>query len=369
VLDDLDRRLAFTRLPDPVPGEPWRWGADLAFMRALLAHWREGFDWRRWEGRLNAYPQYLARIDDDEIHFLIERGSGGAPLPIILTHGWPGSVFELVELIDPLAHPERYGGAADDAFTVVVPSLPGFGFSPAPSSLLKPQDVALLWRGLMEEVLGFDRYVAHGGDTGAAITSWMGLDHRRALPAIHLSNAVLFAGWTLEAHPAVGEEAAYLTQQQERLKGEDAYQHLHAEKPATLGFALADSPIGLAAWITEKFHGWTAPGDPTLTSIPLSHILANVMAYWLSRSQPVHWMYQSFRDLSGYALPPGRRVDTPTGFTLFPKDIVVPPPRSWLERAYNVAAVRVATNGGHFPGIESAALLCDELRGFFRRYR
>jgi microsomal epoxide hydrolase len=369
VLDDLDRRLAATRLPPATPDEPWRWGADLSYMRALLARWQAGFAWRDWEARLNSYPQYLAHIDRTDVHFLIERAPSPDALPIVLTHGWPGSVFELIDLVDPLAHPERHGGSAKDAFTVVLPSLPGFGFAPAPSSLLTPRDVASLWRRLMEDVLGFDRYVAHGGDTGATITSWMGFDRSSRLRAIHLNTAVLFAEWTLETQPPDQEEIAYLSSQQHRLSGEDAYQHVHAEKPATLGFALTDSPLGLAAWIAEKFHGWTAPGEATLNTIPVDHVLATVTSYWVGASQPIHWMYQSLRDLSGYRLPAGRRVDTPTGFCLFPKDIVVSPPRSWLERAYAVASLSVANTGGHFPGVESVKYLVDDIRNFFRAYR
>lgn len=368
-LADLDRRLATTRWPAPAPGAPWRWGTDLDFMQSLVTHWRERFDWRHWEARLNAYPQYMAAMGDVDVHFIVEQGSGDNPLPLILTHGWPGSPFELIALIDPLAHPERYGGATADAFTVVVPSLPGFGLSPAPDTILGPRELASTWHCLMKDVLGFDRYVAHGGDTGATISSWMGLDHLPQLPAIHLNTPVVIADWTLESSPPDADEADFIERQRQRLSGEDAYQHLHAEKPATLSFALTDSPVGLAAWIAEKFHGWTAPGEQMLSTISLDHIIANVMVYWTGASAPVHWLYQSFRDMSGYRLPPGRRIDTPTGFCLFPNDIVVPPPRQWLERSYNVANVTLATQGGHFPGIESVELLTNDMRDFFRGHR
>jgi microsomal epoxide hydrolase len=299
----------------------------------------------------------------------VERGSGRDPLPIVLTHGWPGSVFELISLVEPLAHPERVGRPASDAFTVIVPSLPGFGFSSAPDRVLSPHDVAAMWHELMTERLGFSRYVAHGGDTGATVTSWLGLDYREIIPAIHLNTAVLQAQWTLEYHPLQPAEKIFLAKQTERLKGEDAYQRVHAEKPATLSFGLADSPVGLAAWILEKFHGWTVPGERVPPPLELDLMIANIMTYWLFTPQPVHWMYQSLADLSGYRLPPGRRVETPTGFCLFPKDIVVPPPRAWLERAYNVSRITLAADGGHFPGMQSGTFLADDVRDFFRPFR
>jgi len=369
VLADLSRRLAATRWPSPAPGAPWRWGTDSTFLQSLVLHWLGRFDWREWESRLNGYPQYIATLSGIEVHVLVERGSGTRPLPIILSHGWPGSVFELLDLIEPLAHPERFGGSTDDAFTVVLPSLPGFGFSPAPDRVLAPADVAQLWHRLMTEYLGFDRYVAHGGDTGAAITSWLGLRQRDSLPAIHLNTSVLQAGWSLERQPPDIEEMDFFQTQQARLAGEDAYQHIHAEKPATLAFGLRDSPVGLAAWIVEKYHGWTDPAAPGVPGIGLDALIANIMAYWVGTFEPVHWMYQSLQNFAGYTLPPGQRVETPTGFCLFPNDIVVPPPRRWLERAYNVAAVTRAPTGGHFPGLENCDLLVADIREFFRPFR
>lgn len=369
VLTDLQRRLDAVRWPRAAPGQPWQWGADLGFMQSLVTYWRNHFDWRHWEARLNAFPQFLARAGGLDVHVLVAEGAGPHPLPLILTHGWPGSIFELLELVEPLTHPERHGGSIDDAFTVVLPSLPGFGLSPPPHELISPQQIALAWHELMSDVLGFDRFVAHGGDTGATVVSWMGLDRKPSLSAIHLNTPVLFADWTLPAQAVDAEEAAYLERQRARLRGEDAYQHLHAEKPATLSFALADSPVGLAAWIAEKFHGWTSPGAPGLQAVRLDAILVNTMVYWCGASHPVHWQYQSLRDLTGYRLPAGRRVETPTGFCLFPRDIVVPPPRRWLERAYHVADITLAPEGGHFPALENVELLVQDLRAYFRRFR
>ena len=369
VLADLDARLAATRWPTDSVGRPWQWGTDKHFMQQLVEHWRTAFDWRAWEARLNSHEQYMASVSGVDVHVLVERGSGTNPLPIILTHGWPGSVFELIELVAPLAHPERFGGAVEDAFTVILPSLPGFGFSPAPDRVLSPQDVAALWHELMTEGLGFQRYVAHGGDTGATVASWMGFDRHECLPAIHVNTPVLHPQWSLVERPLSEEEMAFAARQHQRSAGEDAYQHIHAEKPATLAFGLCDSPVGLAAWMVEKFHGWTDKDSGDLTAISKDHMIATIMSYWLFTLDPTHWMYQSLRDLSGYLLPTGRRVDTPTGFCLFPNDIVVPPPGSWLDRGYNVARVTRASSGGHFPGIENSAFLTDDIRTFFRAFR
>jgi microsomal epoxide hydrolase len=369
VLADLEGRLANIRWPTPAPGPAWRWGTDQTYLRALIDHWRNRFNWRHWEARLNRHANHIATINGVDVHFLIEQGSGPAPLPIILSHGWPGSVFELIGLVEPLAHPERFGGDASDGFTVVVPSLPGFGFAPAPPRILSPQDVALLWHRLMGDVLGFPRYVAHGGDTGATVTSWMGMTRHPSLAAIHLSNAVLQPLGDLAAIPPDAEEAAFIERQTSRIRGEEAYQHLHAEKPETLAYALTDSPVALAAWIVEKMHGWTDRADAGLSAIGMDAILADVTAYWIGGSLPLHWMYQTLRDMSAYALAAGQRVETPTGFCLFPNDIALPPPRKWLDRAYNVASLFVADAGGHFPGLECPDLLATDIRTFFAAYR
>lgn len=366
---DLERRLAAIRWPRTSPGAAWQWGASASFMHQLVTHWQTGFDWGAWQDRLNAHEQFLVTISGTELHVVVEQGSGPDPLPLVLTHGWPGSVFELIDLIPRLAHPERFGGSVQDAFTVVVPSLPGFGFAPPPDHIMTPQEVAGLWHDLMTGPLNFDRYVAHGGDTGATVTSWMGLTRQDCLPAIHMNTPVLHSEMDGNEAPLDTDEIDFLTRQQVRIAGEDAYQHIHAEKPDTLAFSLADSPVGLAAWMVEKFHGWTEPDSPMLTAIGMDHILANVMAFWVGRSHPVHWMYQSLRDLSGYKLPAGQRVETPTGFCLFPNDIVVPPPRRWLERAYHVTHLTVASSGGHFPGIEQPDYLANDIRNFFQSYR
>jgi microsomal epoxide hydrolase len=197
----------------------------------------------------------------------------------------------------------------------------------------------------------------------------MGFDVEPQLPAIHLNTAVISPEASLAAHPPTAEELDFVARQKARLAGEDAYQRVHAEKPQTLAYALNDSPLALAAWITEKFHGWTNPDDPDLEAIDLDALLANICAYWFAGPRPMHWLYQTLRDGSGYRLPGGRRVETPTGFCLFPLDIAVPPPRAWLERSFNVTHLHYAAQGGHFPGLENPALLTADIQRFFRSFR
>jgi microsomal epoxide hydrolase len=367
VLEDLQQRLARTRWPVAPQGPAWAYGTSLPFMREMADHWRERYDWRQWEARLNRHEQYRVHLDGIDIHVLVERGSGANPRPLILTHGWPGSLVEFIDMIEPLAHPERFGGSVEDAFTVVVPSLPGYGFSAPPPQPVSPRQVAAMWHTLMSERLGFERYFAHGGDWGAVITSWLGLDVPDSLHGIHLNTAVMQPLWMLESDPPSAEEAQFLERMAARMQGEDAYQQVHATKPQSLAYAMTDSPVGIAAWVLEKFHGWTVAGSDQPLPFDRDHLLTNVMMYWLGSANAASWMYRYLVDMSAFILPPGRRVEAPTAFCLFPDDIAVPPPDSWLRRAYDVQRCTRAAKGGHFPGLENGPLLIDDLRAFARQ--
>lgn len=364
-LDDLTARLARTRWPVPPAGHGWAFGAALPFMQDVVAHWRDRFDWRAWEARFNAHEQYLVPLGGLKVHVLLERGSGPDPMPIVLTHGWPGSQAELIELVEPLAHPERFGGDVRDAFTVVVPSLPGVGFSQSPPAPVSPREIAGMWAELMRERLGFSRYMAHGGDWGASISSFLALDHGADLAGLHLTMGALRQTSAARA-PMTDEEQAYAARVGPRMEGESAYQMVHATKPLSLGYGLADSPAGLAAWILEKFHGWTTPGVDAAPPFELDHLIANVMFYWLGDPVGASLIYRFLADRSGFVLPEGRKIEVPTAFQLFPQDIAVPPPDSWLAQSYKMQRVRRAPSGGHFPGLENAGLLVEDLRAFRR---
>ena len=370
VLADLKQRLTYTRLPEYEPaGPPWRHGTSLAYMRDVVAHWRNSYDWRKWEARINAFPNYKTLIDGRAVHFILERGSGPAPMPLVITHGWPGSVVEFLDIIEKLAHPERFGGLVSNAFTVVAPSLPGYGFSDPPDAPIGPRDIAPIWSKLMVDVLGCERYVAQGGDWGSMVTSWLALDHPRNLSAIHL-NMIGFRPFIGESDPPMTEEErGWVKAAQQRRDGETAYQQIQGTKPQTLAYALTDSPAGLAAWILEKFHGWTIPGQDAPPPFDLDHLLTNIMLYWIGGSNAASWIYRSLVDGSSSTLQPGEFVQVPTGVFLFPNDIAHPAPDSWVRRAFNVRHRRDHTSGGHFPAMENGDLLVGDMREFFRAYR
>ena len=370
VLDDLKTRLARTRWPIEAKARPWQYGTDMTWLKSVVAHWHERYDWRVWEAKLNRFPHYKATVGGRKLHFILERGSGDNPLPLVLTHGWPGSVVEFLEIIEPLAHPERFGGDVKDAFTVIVPSLPGYGFSDAPESPITPRDIAGLWRELMVDVLGCDRYVAQGGDWGGTITSWLAFDHPEHLAAIHLNMQGLLPFRGAGVPPMTEEELAWLKEAQERSSLESAYQQIQGTKPQTLSYGLTDSPAGLAGWILEKFHGWTLPpGSAEPPPFDVDHLLTNVMLYWLNGINASTWLYIALVDNDAFFLKAGEKVDVPTGLYLFPNDLIPPPPESWNRRVYNLTHRRDGKKGGHFAAFENGPLLVEDMRAFFRNYR
>jgi microsomal epoxide hydrolase len=369
VLADLRDRLSRTRWPIEAKAAPWRYGTDLAYMREIVAYWRDGYDWRRWEAELNRFPNYKATVGGRTIHFMLERGSGDNPLPLLITHGWPGSVVEFLRAIEPLAHPERFGGDVADAFTVIAPSLPGYGFSDAPEAPITPRQIAEIWHELAVDVLGLDHYVAQGGDWGACVTSWLAFDHPDKLAAIHLNMQGLLPFRGDGAPPLTGEEQAWLAAAQARSRFESGYQQIQGTKPQTLSYGLTDSPAGLAAWILEKFHGWTTPGAATMPPLDRDQLLTNVMLYWLNGINASTWLYTALVEGDAFFLGLGEKIDVPTGLILFPNDLLPPPPDSWTRRVYNVQRRRDGEAGGHFAVMENPTLMVADMRSFFRNYR
>ena len=372
VLADLKARLANTRWPTNEPkAKAWHYGAKQAFVQEAVAYWQTKYDWRKAEAELNALGHYKATIAGKKVHFIVEKGSGPAPLPLLITHGWPGSIVEFLDIIGPLAHPERHGGRIEDAFTVIAPSIPGYGFSDAPDAPITPRDVAGMFHTLMTDVIGAKRYVAQGGDWGAVINSWLALDHPQEMAALHLNMIGLrpFIGKT--PHPPVTpEEATYLKAALARRERETAYQMIQGTKPQTLAFGLTDSPAGLAAWILEKFHGWTLMGEDAALPFPMDRLLTNLMLYWINGINAANWLYCSIVEGTSAALKEGERVQVPTGGFVFPNDLLMPGPRSWVERSYaNLAHYRLAEKGGHFPAMENGPLLVEDMRAFFAKYR
>jgi microsomal epoxide hydrolase len=250
----------------------------------------------------------------------------------------------------------------------VVPSLPGYGFSDPPPVPITPRDIARSWHRLMTEVLGCERYVAQGGDWGGIVTSWLALDWPQRLQAIHL-NIVGFNPDPTPDDPLTAEEQAWMERNAARRARETAYHQIHGTKPQTLAYGLTDSPVGIAAWILEKFHGWTVPGQDRAPPFDQDMLLANVMLYWLYGSNAASWLYCSILDGGGRRLPPGAKVQVPTGMLLFPQDIAVPAPNKWIERSYNLVRRTDAPAGGHFGAFEKGDLFVEDVRSFFRPFR
>jgi microsomal epoxide hydrolase len=335
-------------------------------MKSLAEYWTTRFDWRKAEANLNRYPQFLARVGDFDIHFYYVKGRGPKPVPLILTHGWPGSVYEFLEAIGPLTDPARYGGSPEDAFDVVVPSVPGFGFSSKPQG--KPiglATTATLWNRLMTEVLGYSRYGAQGGDVGNGVTNQLAHAYPESLLGIH------FNGVGVPPPPEAEqteEEREWVRTVNAFVAVERDYYNEQQHKPETVGFALTDNPLGTAAWIAEKLKLWSdSPGalEPVFTK---DQVLTNIMIYLVTDTIGSSvWFYRGRADepsnLTG-------KVNVPTGFASFPRELpTLDPPRSVLERNFNLMHYTKMPRGGHFACWEQPELLVGDLRNFFRKLR
>jgi microsomal epoxide hydrolase len=360
VLDDLARRLDAVRWPVAPAGGAWTHGTSLGWMRELVGYWRDGYDWRAAEAGLNRFAHYRLPVEGRRIHAIVEEGSGKG-LPLLLLHGWPGSIVEFLDLIEPLAHPERFGGRAEEGVTVIAASPAGYAFSDPPDAPVGPREVAARLRAMMVEALGIPRFAVHGGDWGAAIASWMAFDFPEAVAAIHLTTAIM------QPDPVDldEEEQAYLAARRDRGPWESGYQAIQGTKPLTLAYALTDSPVGLAAWILEKYRGWSAArygdGPPAINRDAL---LTVVMLYWLAGPGPASWMYRFLVDGSAFRLPTGGRITVPTSLCLFGDDSSPAAPLQWQRRSYEVVRRTRVPHGGHFPGLDGTEALLADLRRF-----
>jgi pimeloyl-ACP methyl ester carboxylesterase len=359
VLDDLSTRLAGTRWPTPIPGEPWELGAEEATLQRLVDRWAGGYDWRVHEARMNEHPQFRVNLDGAAVHYVHLRAQGPDPLPIVVTHGWPGSFLELVPLGDRLAHPGRYGADPAICFDVVIPSLPGFAFSTQRPERTDPWATPELWHRLMTEVLGYSRYGAHGGDLGAGVTTRLAARHADALVGIHL--LAVGAPELGDAAELSEDERAYVAQAAQWERDEGGYEHEQRTRPVTLAYGLSDSPVGLLAWLVEKLRAWSDCGGDLSTRFADDDVLTWVSLYWLTNS-----IAPSLRPYSDFhANPTGTpRVTVPTALAVFPRDLTQPP-REWAERSYAITRYTSMPRGGHFAAFEEPDLLADDLRAFF----
>ncbi len=341
----------------------WAYGANLDFMKALCAYWVDGYDWRKWETALNAFPQFTTKVEDIDLHFYRENGSGPSPKPLILSHGWPGSVFEFLHIIDKLAHPEKHGGDVKDAFTVIAPSLPGYGFSGKPARPIGPRTTARLFDGLMTDVLKLPNYIAQGGDWGSAISAHMGFEGK-GCRAIHIN----MMGWGFGFAPETDEEKAHAAKAGALFQAEGAYFLEQTTKPQTLSYAMMDSPVGVAGWIVEKFHGWSDVRKGFENVYTKDQLLTNVMIYLVTRTfNTATWMYRGrAEEMFTNPLPPMARIERPAGIAAFPVDLIPFPPRSQVERSINVTHWTDFAEGGHFAALERPDDLVGDIRAFAR---
>ena len=366
VLEDLRGRLARTRLPDQIEDTGWEYGIPIDYLRELVDHWRDRYDWRAQEARLNELPHFLTRIDGQSIHFVHARSTHPDALPLLLIHGWPGSVVEFLDVIPRLARPEAHGGRAADAFHVVAPSLPGHGFSEPTRS--RGWDVARIARAFVELMsrLGYPRYGAQGGDWGAQVITRIGTLDPEHCVALHLNMPIGVR--PDEPSPLGDEDKADLAAMARFQREESGYAIQQGTKPQTLGVALNDSPAGLLAWIVEKFRTWSDCDGHPENVFPRDRLITNVMLYWLTRtitsSARLYWESRH----GGMWEERPEYVAVPTGVARYPKE-VVRFPRGWIERQYNVTHWAEMPRGGHFAAMEQPELFVEDVRRFFRTVR
>ncbi|WP_296001515.1 epoxide hydrolase family protein [Rugamonas sp.] len=355
---DLQGRLAATRWSDEVAAD-WTYGTAQQPLRELVAHWQSGYDWAGADARLRALPHFRAEIDGFGIHFLHFKGRGPSPRALLLMNGWPSSFVEYGKLAAMLADPAGHGGTEDDAFDVVIPALPGFGYSDRPTRPNQVDAVDLFHR-LMTEGLGYPTFIASGTDIGAGVATRMALKYPASLLAIHIS-ALTDPPLTAASAPLNDAERAYQQRVQKWRDDDGAYQHLQSTRPQTPAYALNDSPVGLASWILEKFKLWSDAGPNLFDAFPMDMLIDNLNLYWstqtIASSMRYYYEARHFRA----PLQPGQRVTVPTAITMWPHDLVVGP-RDWAERFYNVRQYSVQPHGGHFPAWERPDLYAQELR-------
>jgi pimeloyl-ACP methyl ester carboxylesterase len=368
-LADLRERLARTRFPDAAPGEPWGYGTDVDYLRSLVEYWRGPFDWRAQEARLNAFPQFKATRPDTDLHFLHVPGKGPNPIPLLLMHGWPGSVFEFIDFIPRLTDPARFGADPADAFTVVAPSLPGYGLSFRPGQKrFGVEEMADCLAELMSDTLGYKRFAVQGGDWGAITAARMGYAHADKLIGIHVNLLAVRRDPDMVKNPTA-EERAFLAELNHWLKEETGYQWIQGTRPQTLSFGLTDSPAGLAAWIVEKFRAWSDCGGEVESVFTRDQMLADINFYWFTGAIGSSFYPYYFRFHRPWMIPDGAAVTAPTAYAEFPREILHPP-RSFAEKMFtDIRRWTVMKKGGHFAAMEQPEALAEDVRAFYRPLR
>jgi pimeloyl-ACP methyl ester carboxylesterase len=368
-VQDLHQRLDRIRWPDTILGSAWEYGADLDYMREICAYWRNHFDWKAQVENFSAFQHYRYAAPEGGIHFIHERGKGPKPLPLLLLHGWPGSFLEMLKILPRLTDPAAHGGDATNSFDVVIPSLPGYGFSDRPTEPgINPSRIAEMFARLMSE-LGYQRYVAQGGDFGANISTVLALRHPDRAVALHLNYIPGSYKPYLEGGNALSEGERQFVEDDERWHQQSgAYSHLQATEPQTVAYALNDSPAGLAAWLIEKFRDWADCDGDLERRFTRDELLTHVTLYWIT--QTIHSSCRLYYESKRAPLHFGKAeyVGVPCGIARFAKEEPFPP-RDWVQRGYNVQRWTEMAKGGHFAALEEPEMLVDDIRQFFRCVR
>jgi len=342
-------------------GAGWAYGIDTAYLADLVAYWLQRYDWRRWEAHLNRHAQFSTRIDGVDVRFQHIRSAGGRG-PILLTHGWPGSILEFDLAAERLACPERFGGRAEDGFDLVIPSLPGFGFSSRPVAPIGPRRVGEMWRVLMVERLGYDRFFAQGGDFGSAVSSWLAHDAPEHVIGLHLN---LFMPPAEMADPPVPGEAEWHRHFQSVMRRESAYMLEHMTKPQTIGAALSASPVAFAAWAIEKFQSWGDTHGDIESRFSKDQLITNLMTYLVNDAvTSALWLYAGSAADSASGRSSGLKVTVPTAIAVYPGEFLPPAPRAVVERTWNVVRWTEMSAGGHFAAMEEPQAFAEDLRAF-----
>ena len=368
VLIDLKQRLANTRWPGEITDSSWQYGTNLAYVKELCDYWLNEFDWRAQEQRINSFSNFVASVSGLNVHFIYEKGKGPNSIPLIITHGWPSTFAEMVDIIPMLTDPASHGGNESDSFDVIVPSMPGYGFSEKPSSPgVNPRVIAQMWVDLMTETLGYEKFVAQGGDWGAAITTALGTNHSDSVASIHLTMSSTGTD-VPEGVQLSADEKKFLQHRAWWQEEEGAYGHIQRTRPQTLTYGLTDSPAGLAAWIVEKWRVWSDCDGDIESRFTKDQLLTHLTIYWVTQTieSSIRLYYESGKMKP--VLPFGQKAKVPTSYAFFPVEISYPP-REWLERFFDLKRYTKMTSGGHFAATEEPQLLVQDIRDSFRFLR
>ena len=344
----------------------WSFGTNIDYMKNLADYWTKEYDWKSQEARLNQFPNYKTKVDDLDIHFIIKKSSSPKAIPLILIHGWPGSIVEFLEIIDPLCEPEKYGNNNEVCFDIIAPSIPGFAFSGKPENPIGPRKIASIFNKLMTEKLGYKKYVAQGGDWGSAISTWLGFDHSKNCKGIHIN---MLPARHIDG-PKTEEEKSWDRQFSKDYVSQSGYFAIQSTKPQTLSYAMMDSPVGVASWIIEKFYHWSDLEDRSLElTYQKDDLLTNIMIYILTKSfNTSSWIYYGRAKEGGRILSQdGRRVEVPTGCAVYPKEFLTWPPKSYVERLFNLVHWTEMNRGGHFAALEQPSSLIKDIQDFYKK--